>query len=180
MAPPPTVFNLPAGSYAFSAPHDYTTDPASGSYTIGVTLSDACGKTAFAQTTVAISNPAPVFASPGLVLSSSSIVEKGTVSVSGTIVSPGGIDTNTVSLDWGDGSTPTTIVLPPGDDTFSTTHTYLNNPPGVASESYTIDRLGDQRGWQGRLRVDERHRQQRRPAVHRGRPDPVGADRQRG
>ena len=26
----PTVVNLPAGSYAFSAPHDYTTDPAPG------------------------------------------------------------------------------------------------------------------------------------------------------
>ena len=27
----PTVLDLPAGSYAFAAPHDYTTDPASGS-----------------------------------------------------------------------------------------------------------------------------------------------------
>ena len=71
-------------------------------------------------------------------LSSSSIVEGGTVTVSGTIDSPGGIDTNTVSINWGDGSAPTTIVLPPGQDTFSTTHTYLNNPAGVASENYTI------------------------------------------
>ena len=135
---PATVINLPGGSYAFAAPHDYTTIPASGSYTIGVTLTDPYGKTAFAETTLAISNPAPVFAPPGLVLSSSSIAEGGTVNVSGTIESPGGIGTNTVSLDWGDGSNPTTIVLPQGDDTFSTTHTYLQNPPGVDSENYTI------------------------------------------
>ncbi len=103
-----------------------------------MTLGDPLGKTTFAQTTVAISNPAPVFATPGLVLSSSSIVEGGTESVSGTIEGPGGIGTNTVSLNWGDGSTPTTIVLPAGDDTFSTTHTYLQNPAGVESENYTI------------------------------------------
>ena len=96
-----------------------------------MTLSDTFGETAFAQTTVAISDPAPEFAAPGLVLSSSSIDENGTVTVSGTIVSPGGIHTNTVSIDWGDGSTPTTIVLPPGVDTFSTAHTYLNNPPAL-------------------------------------------------
>ena len=116
---PATVINLPGGSYAFAAPHDYTTSPASGSYTIGVTLTDPYGKTAFAETTLAISVPAPEFASPGLVLSSSSIVEGGAVTVSGKIVSPGGIGANTISLNWDDGSAPTTIVLPTGQDTFS-------------------------------------------------------------
>ncbi len=58
--------------------------------------------------------------------------------LSGTIVSPGGIHTNTITINWGDGSLFSTIVLPPGDDTFSTSHTYLNNPPGVASGEYTI------------------------------------------
>ncbi len=134
---PATVINLPAGSYAFAAPHDYTTDPASGSYTIGVTLTDPFGKTAFAETTVAINSPAPVFAPPGLVLSSSSIVEGGAVDVSGTIQGPGSIGTNTISLDWGDGSAPSTIVLA-GVDTFSTSHTYLQNPNGVESQNYTI------------------------------------------
>jgi Ca2+-binding RTX toxin-like protein len=133
-----TVINLPAGSYAFAAPHDYTTEPASGFYTIGVTLTDPFSKTAFAEATLAISNPAPVFASPGLVLSSSSIVEGNTVNVSGTIEGPGAIGTNTVSLDWGDGSTPTTIALAPGVDIFSTTHAYLQNPAGVGSENYSI------------------------------------------
>ena len=147
---------------------------------IGVTLSDTFGETAFAQTTVAINNPAPDFASPGLVLSSTSIVEGGTVNVSGTIVSPGGIDTNTVSLNWGDGSAPTTIVLPAGQDTFSTSHTYLNNPAGVGSENYTIIASVTNQYDAGWLCVGERDRQQSCPAVHRGRSELVGDDRQRG
>ena len=134
----PTVLDLPAGSYAFSAPHDYTTD-AAARFNIGVTLTDGSGASAFAQTTVAISDPSPKFAASGLVLSSSSIDENAPVTVSGTIVSPSGIHTNTVVIDWGDGSTDTTIVLPPGDDTFSAPHTYLNPPPGTASGSFAIN-----------------------------------------
>ena len=176
----PTVVDLPAGSYAFAAPHDYTTDPASGSYTIGVTLSDTYGETAFAQTTVAISNPAPAFASPGLVLSSSSIVEGGTVNGQRNDREPRrhrhqhGLAQLGRRLD-ADHDRPR-----PGQDTFSTTHTYLSNPAGVGSGSYTISRFGDQSEWPGRLRVGERHRQQGCPAVHRGRPEPVGDDRHRG
>ena len=132
-----TTLSLLAGSYAFSAPHDYTTD-AEPVYSIGVTLKDSSGLTASAQTSVAISDPAPEFAAPGLVLSSSSIDENGSVTVSGIIVSPGGIHTNTISINWGDGSTDTTVVLPPGDYTFSDPHVYLNNPPGGASGDFAI------------------------------------------
>ncbi len=58
--------------------------------------------------------------------------------MSGTIKNPDGVDTDSVTLDWGDGSVPTTIDLPMGQDTFSTTHEYLNNPARVESEVYTI------------------------------------------
>ena len=101
-------------------------------------MSDTLGETAFAQTVVTMSNPAPEFAAPGLVLSQSNIDENGTVTASGTNFSPGGIQSNTITIDWGDGTTPTTIVLPPGVYDFSTPHTYLNNPPGVASGSYPV------------------------------------------
>ncbi len=57
-----TVINLPVGSYAFSAPHDYTANPPSGSFTIGVTLSDPYGESTFAQTTLGFSNSVPLFA----------------------------------------------------------------------------------------------------------------------
>ncbi len=132
-----TVLSLPAGAYAFAVPHDYTTDAASA-YNVIVTLTDGAGDSSSAQTTVDISDPAPVFAAPGLVLSTSTIDEYNSVTVSGTITSPGGIHTNTVSIDWGDMSQSTTIVLPPGVDTFSTSHTYLNIPYGMTSAVYTI------------------------------------------
>ena len=135
----PTTVMLPPGSYAFSAPHEYLVDPPAGYYSIGVTLTDQGGETTVAQTTVTVSSPAPAFASPGLVLSSSSIVEGGTVTLSGTITSPGGGDGNTVAINWGDGTGPTTISLAPGMDKFSTTHPYPGNPAGVASENYTIN-----------------------------------------
>ena len=135
----PTVVDLPAGSYGFAAPHDYGVDPASGYYAISVTLSDSFGESAFAQTTITTSNPAPEFAAPGLVLSPSSIVEGGTVTLSGTIKSPGGSDTNVVSINWGDGSAPTAISLVPGSDDFITSHTYGVNPLGVESQNYTIN-----------------------------------------
>src|SRR5262249_38395209 len=61
----PTVVNLPAGSYAFAVPHDYTDDSAAR-YSIGVTLADNYGATTFTQTFVAMSDPAPAFAAPGL------------------------------------------------------------------------------------------------------------------
>ena len=136
----PTVVDLPAGSYAFAAPHDYLTAPASGTYSIGVTLSDIFGKTAFAETTIAINTPAVAFRKRpvGLVLSSDQSRRRGAVHVSGVVVSADENEANTVALNWGDGSTPTTILLPVGQDAFSTTHTYLNNPVGVETENYTI------------------------------------------
>ncbi len=137
----PTLINLPAGSYAFSAPHAYATNPSAGVFTIGVTLSDSAGETTFAQTAVILSDPAPRFAAPGLVLSSSSIDENGSVTVSGQIVSPGTLHTNTVSIDWGDGSLPTTISLASGIDNFQTSHTYLNNPSGVSTGDYSIQAI---------------------------------------
>ena len=134
----PTVVNLPVGSYAFAAPHDYTSEPTSGSFTISVTLGDSGGEATLAQTAVKIGDPAPQFAPPGLILSSSSINEGDTISVSGTIESPGGTHTNTVSINWGDNSQPSTIVLQPGQYDFSANHTYSTHPPGVSSGNFSI------------------------------------------
>src|SRR5262249_5115647 len=128
----PTVLALPFGSYAFAAPHRYTDDSVAR-YSITATLSDQFGGTSVANVVVAVSDPAPSFAAPGLILSSSSIHENDPVTLSGTIVSPGGIDQNTVTIDWGDGSVPTSIPLDAGDFTFSWPHTYLNQSAGVTS-----------------------------------------------
>src|SRR5262249_5672462 len=122
----------------FSAPHDYT-DDSSSRYSIGVTLSDGYGMSAFAQTSVMIADPAPQFAAPGLIVSQSTSNENHSETVSGNILSPGGIAANTITIDWGDVSQPPSIFLKPGLDTFSTSHVYLNNPAGVTAGSYTIN-----------------------------------------
>ena len=169
----PTVLDLPAGSYAFSAPHDYTTDA-------GLPLQhrrDLERRLRRDRLRPDDASPSATrpreFAAPGLVLSSSSIDENGTVTVSGTIVSPGGIHTNTVSIDWGDGSTDDHDRPRSGRTTRSpTTHTYLNNPAGVASGNYAINgSVTNEEGKVGTASA-QRHRHQRRPAVHRGRPEP--------
>ncbi len=129
---------LPFGSYAFALPHRYASASA-GKFSIAVTLVDHFGGSSVASVGVAIADPAPSFAAPGLVLSSSSINEGGAVTASGTIISPGGIHTNTVVLDWGDGSPMTTLVLPPGVVTFATPHRYANNPAAASSGQYKID-----------------------------------------
>ncbi len=166
-----TVLNLPVGSYAFSAPHDYTTD-AAARYNIGVTLTDATGASAFAQTTVAISDPAPAFAAPGLVLSSSSIDDGESVTVSGTIVSPSDIHTNTVVIDWGDGSNDRQSSSPQATTRSAPPH--VPEQPAWHRVRQLCDQcLGDQRRGQVGHRIDQRHGQHGAPPIHRGRPEPV-------
>ena len=65
-----------------SGRHDYHDLDAASRYNVGVTLSDGAGLSAFAQTTVLISDPAPAFASPGLTLSSSTIYQNKPVTLS--------------------------------------------------------------------------------------------------
>ncbi len=97
-----------------------------------------------------------------MVLSSSSIVEGGTETVSGTIESLDGFDTDTVSLNWGDGSVPTTIVLPATtpsrqpiptcgarrgsveNDTIGRSVANQNGQVSYASASVTVNKVGPQ------------------------------------
>ena len=76
---PPTVVDLPAGSYAFSAPHDYTTDPASAlQHRRDLERRQRRDPPSPRRPSPSATRPrhSP---RPGLVLSSSSIVENGTV-----------------------------------------------------------------------------------------------------
>ena len=150
------------------------------SYSIGVTLSDAFGKTAFAQTTIAINNPAVDFASPGLVLSSTSIVEGGTVNVSGTVVSPDG-DRRQHGLAQLGRRLRADHDRPPCGPGHVLDNPYLfeQSSGGWVRELYD-HRFRDQPVWPGWLCVGERDRQQSCPAVHRGRPELVADNRQRG
>ena len=75
-------------------------------------------------------------------LSSTSILEQGFVALDGTFLDPGWYDAHVVSVDWGDGSTPTKIDLPATLTTSlrvipALAHVYLDDRADGADE-YTI------------------------------------------
>ena len=47
--------------------------------------------------------------------------------LSGTFMDPGASVTLTASIDWGDGSPPTVVTLPPGSYAFSVPHDYTDD-----------------------------------------------------
>jgi hypothetical protein len=79
---------------------------------------------------VEVRNLAPTV-SP-LALDAEAIDENGSVSVSGGFVDFGVLDTHSVTVDWGDGSTSAATV-DPGTRSFAASHRYLDNLPGDAA-----------------------------------------------
>lgn len=96
-----------------------------GSYVIAVVVGDRAGATGSDTKNVLVTNVAPAVTSA--TLSSSTIDENGTVSLTGTFVDPGVNDTHVVSVNWGDGSTPSSLALTRGDRSFVIAHQYLDN-----------------------------------------------------
>ena len=70
----------------------------------------------------------PIISDDDLWLSAAEIDEGDTVVLSGVFTSSGAIFSHTVAIDWGDNLSDT-LLLPPGLDSFTTTHVYANNPP---------------------------------------------------
>src|SRR5205814_5379970 len=92
--------------------------------TISVRATDPGGLSDTNTATVKVLNVAP---SPTLLtLSSTSIFENGTETLSGTFTDPGVADTHTVVINWGDGTTDSLPVLAVGSFSFSATHRYLD------------------------------------------------------
>ncbi len=88
--------------------------------------------------TVTPVNDAP--ANLSLNLSSGSINENTSTTLSGSFTDVEATDSHTVEINWGDSSATTTLSLGAGVLTIpSTSHTYLDdNPTGTTSDSYTI------------------------------------------
>jgi PKD repeat protein len=115
----------------FNASHVY---PMPGSYTVTTTVTDNDGGvgTATAPLTVNARNTPP----SNVVLSGASVVAGTPATLQGTFVDPDATDTHTVSLDWGDISTPSSLSLAAGAVSFSATHTYAN--AGTFTVSATV------------------------------------------
>ncbi len=116
----------------FSGTHQYLDN---GSYTITYTATDDDGGTGSAAVPLLVSNVAPVIVSYNAPV----INEDGTATVSGSFSDVGSLDTHTVTISWGDGTTSSATVDPVAR-TFTANHQYLDDAlSAAASDVYSID-----------------------------------------
>lgn len=120
-----------SGAGAWTASHTYADGPA-----IRVIKADAPGADQIAAI-LTVANVAPtitgISVSPG-----TGIDEGGTVSLGGTYTDPGTLDTQTLVIDWGDGTT-TEVAVAAGAETFSADHTYPDDDPtATAEDTYEV------------------------------------------
>ncbi|NOY29300.1 MAG: hypothetical protein GXP28_03710 [Planctomycetes bacterium] len=134
-----TTIELEGGERFVGTNHQYLDDNPSGTsqdeYTITVKVIDDDGGMTTGETTVLVKNVAPSnvqFAPVAM------INENGFAQLQLTFDDPGLLDTHTVEIDWGDGTT-TTIELEGGERFVGTNHQYLDdNPSGTSQDEYTI------------------------------------------
>ncbi len=102
-------------------------------YSIGITITDDDTGSVSASTTVTVNNVAPVIVSYNAPV----INEDGTATISGSFSDVGSLDTHTVTISWGDGTTSSATV-DPVSRTFTANHQYLDDALRRASDVYTI------------------------------------------
>ncbi len=144
-----STLNLAAGATNFTLGHTYLDNPPDGTlnsaYTVGVTLTDSENAAATTTITAQVLNVAPIIS--GVALSAPTILENGTETVSGVIIDPGSLDTQTVTVNWGDGTSTVDATVNQTTRTFTATHQYLDDSlpdgtyqtvNGVHQGTYTI------------------------------------------
>jgi autotransporter-associated beta strand protein len=110
-------------------------DGPQNSQTVTITATASGGGASTTTFALVVQNVAPsavsVSATPAV------IDENGTTTFIGTFADPGILDTHTVTIDWGDGPTPTVLNLGAGVTVIpATPHRYLDNP--ATGTSYAI------------------------------------------
>jgi VCBS repeat-containing protein len=129
----PETFDLAPGTNQFNIQHRYND---SGDYAIAATLRDDDGSSTLANINALVSNIAPII--NGLSLSTTAIDETGLLTLVGEILDPSLIDTQTLAIAWGDGTT-SNLTLPPNNRTFTASHRYADdNPTGTPVDIYNI------------------------------------------
>ena len=89
-----------------------------------------------ATLTVSVANVPPTITS--LATSAASINRGDTLTLTGAVADPGLVDTETLTVNWGDGSTDV-VGVDPATPTFTASHRYLANPSGTATDTFTIN-----------------------------------------
>jgi len=99
-----------------------------GNYNVCLTVTDDDQASNQVCTTATIANAAPAI--PSMTVSPATIDEDGTVTVSGSFTDAGVLDTHTVNILWGDGSSSAaTVTQGAGGGTFTASHQYLDDDP---------------------------------------------------
>ena len=127
----------------FPAQHQYLDDglsPGNGTSSdlssITVTVTDDDSGSGSDTTSVTVNNVLPD--DVNLSLSSSTINEDDSVTLTGTFTDPGTLDVHTVTVNWGEGCRKFDV-LPVGSRTFTFTHQYLDdNPTGTPTDVYEM------------------------------------------
>jgi hypothetical protein len=128
------VESLALNSKTFTLSHVYRDN---NTYNVTVTVNDNAGGIASGSLNVVVGNVAPAVSV--LTLSASAIVENDSILLTGTFRDPGALDSHNVTINWGDGSAPTSIALAAGVLTFSAPHQFLDDAPsGTAVDPDTI------------------------------------------
>ena len=107
-----------------------------GIYTVTLTITSSNGDVATDTSQVTVNNVAPII--DALSLDTATVDEGGEVTLNGTFTDAGILDTHTVAVTWGDGTTSDAFV-DASTGTFSATHTYLDDAPtGTPSDLASI------------------------------------------
>ncbi len=122
---PNTIQNLDAGTFAFGGIHRYRDDDPSGTpndfYIITVTITDSDLGIGQGNTFVTVTNSAPILSGVSI---TSPIIVNNSATLSGQIFDIGTLDAFTLTVNWGDGTTPQQFNYPAGTTLFSETHSY--------------------------------------------------------
>ncbi len=121
----PQVFNYASGTTSFIESHVYADDNPtatnSDNYNIGLTLATAGGSDTDSAV-VTVNNVAPVL--NNLALNPAPATGGSPATLSGTVSDAGAQDSQTIVIDWGDGTPATTLNLSAGVTNFNAAHTY--------------------------------------------------------
>ena len=124
---PEQVFNYPIGTTSFSETHQYVENLFDLPYGVNLTLSNSSGSDSDSAVASVVNSPPNV----AVVYVPSTVVGT-TVTLRGTSIDPGILDTQIVNINWGDGSPNTSLNLAAGVTNFAANHLY------AATGAYTI------------------------------------------
>ncbi|NOY99459.1 MAG: beta-propeller fold lactonase family protein, partial [Chloroflexi bacterium] len=135
------TYNLGAGTATFLLDHRYIEDDLGdsgiGIYTVSISLIDDDGGNTTGSTTATVHNVVPSVA--GMDVSTNPIGETGMILFSGGILDPGILDSHTLFVDWGDGTTSANVAVDKKSRAFFATHRYLDdNPTATPMDDYRI------------------------------------------